>query len=144
MVNENLLFGLIRKRAEIAGQLEEVQMRLRQLIVEVDNLDGTIRLFKPDMDLDDIRPKAIPYRHMAFSGEIRRVGLGVLRETGTPLTTRDITLRIMAERSLNVGDPKLVRIVQKRLGSTLRNLRAKGIVTSDHGKGSNLRWSLSS
>jgi hypothetical protein len=30
---------------------------------------------------------------------------------------------------LNVGDPKLVRIVQKRLGSTLRNLRAKGIVT---------------
>ena len=58
MVNENLLSGLIRKRAEIAGQLEEVQMRLRQLVVEVDNLDGTIRLFKPDMDLDDIRPNS--------------------------------------------------------------------------------------
>ncbi len=140
MENEHVLAGLVRKRAEIAGQLEVAQTQVRQLIIDVDNVDATIRLFAPDMDLEEIRPKPVPPRHTAFHGEISRIILTCLRETGLPLTTKDITLRVMGNRGLNIADPRLTWTVQKRVGANLRNLRAKGKVMSDHGKGSNLQW----
>ena len=68
MANENVLSGLIRKRAEITAEVEGLQMRLRQLIMDADNLDGAIRIFKPDMDLAEIRPKAVPRQHVVLSG----------------------------------------------------------------------------
>jgi hypothetical protein len=142
MENEHVLGGLIRKRAEIAGQLEHAQTVVRQLIIDIDNVDATIRLFAPDIDLEEIRPKPIPPRHTAFHGEISRMILSTLRETQMALTTRDIVLRVMAARSLNIGDPRLSRTVQKRVGASLRNLRAKGHVQSASGKGSNLKWGL--
>ena len=58
--------GLIRKRAEIAGQLEDTQMRVRQLIIDVDAVDVVLRQFDPDIDLEVIRPKPVPPRHTAF------------------------------------------------------------------------------
>jgi hypothetical protein len=143
MENEHVLAGLIRKRAEIAGQLEHAQSRVRQLIIDVDNVDATIRLFAPDIDLEEIRPKPVPPRHTAFHGEVSRIILGTMRETGFPLTTRDITLRVMAERGLNVADPRLFRTIQKRVGAALRAMRARGTALSESGRGSNLRWRLS-
>ena len=143
MENEHVLSGLIRKRAEIAGELEAAQARVRQLIIDVDSVDATIRLFDPNIDLAEIKPKPLPPRHAAFQGEMTRLILGVMRETGLALTTRDIALRIMAERSLNPADPRLMRTVQKRTGAALRHLRARGTVRSERGRGSNLRWALS-
>jgi hypothetical protein len=106
-------------------------------------VDATIRLFAPDIDLEEIRPKPVPPRHTAFHGEISRTILSTLRETQMALTTRDLVLRIMTARSLNISDPRLTRTVQKRVGASLRNLRAKGQVKSSAGQGSNLTWGLS-
>jgi hypothetical protein len=57
MEHDNLVAGLIRKKAEITAQVEALQMQLRQLIMDVDNIDGAIRIFNPDIDLADIRPQ---------------------------------------------------------------------------------------
>lgn len=142
MANENVLSGLIRKRAEIMAQVEGLQMQLRQLIMDADNLDGSIRIFAPDMDLADIRPRTVPRAHVAFMGEVRRTTLNALRETGLALTIKDIALRVMAERKLNVSDVRLVRVVEKKVGSCLRNLRGRGIVQSEKEGGCYLRWKL--
>ena len=48
MANENVLSGLIRKRAELTTQVEGLQMQLRKLIMDADNLDSAIRIFNPD------------------------------------------------------------------------------------------------
>ena len=37
-----------------------------------------------------VKPKPLPPRHAAFQGEMTRIILGVLRETGLTLTTRDL------------------------------------------------------
>jgi len=140
--NEHVLSGLIRKRAEIAGELEAAQNRVRQLIMDIDSVDATIRLFAPDIDLAEIRPKPLPPRHAAWKGEISRPIMNVLRETGMALTTKDIALRVMTERGLNVGDQGLTRTVHKRVGAALRHLRARGTLRSGFGKGSGVTWSL--
>ncbi len=94
----------------------------------------TSRLFAPDINLAEIRPKALPPRHAAWKGEISRPIMNVLRETGLALTTKDIALRVMTERGLNTSDKGLTRTVHKRIGAALRHLRAHGTVRSRMGR----------
>lgn len=96
----------------------------------------------PDIDLEEIRPKPLPPRHAAFKGEIGRAIMDALRGTGGALTTKDITLRVMAARDLNAADPRLARTLQKRVGAALRHMRGRNRVLSDRLQGGRLGWRL--
>ena len=69
MDNAYIITSLIRRRAKIAGLLEDAQMRVHQLIIDVDNVDAMLRQFQFDIALDKIRPKSVPPRHTAFYGQ---------------------------------------------------------------------------
>lgn len=142
MAEPHVLTALIRKRAEIAGQIEHAQTTLRQLIIDLDNLDHTIRLFRPDIDLEEIRPKPLPPRNQAFKGEVSRLLLAALRQS-QGMTTQDLARHVMAERGLNTADKRLVRTIGKRVGSALRHLRTRGLVRSEKGPGQCLVWKIS-
>ena len=81
--------GLIDKRREIAGKIEHTQHELHNLVIMLDHLDATIRLFDPDADLGS--PKHYPRAHQAFKGEMARYVLGTRREAaGRPVTSLEI------------------------------------------------------
>jgi hypothetical protein len=63
----HVLSGLVAKRAELAGQLEHHQAMCRQMLIDLDNVDATLRLFDADIVLEEIRPKPIPPRHAAYT-----------------------------------------------------------------------------
>lgn len=142
MKYEHVVSGLIKKRRELAGQIEDAQLRLRQLIIDLDNLDSAIRLFQPDIDLEEIRPSPLPPRHSAYKGEMSRIVLGALRDSGKALTSKEITFQVMAERGLNVSDKRLVRIISKRVGASLKHYKHRGIVRASNGPGSFLLWEI--
>ncbi len=142
MEHEHVLSGLIRKRAEIAGELEAAQSRLRQLVLAVDHVDATIRLFAPDMDLEAIPVRPVPPRHAATSGQVTRPVLDALRNTTQAMTTRDLAFHIMRGRGLNVEDAQLVRLMVRRVGSTLRQLRDRGALHATAGAGGVMSWRL--
>jgi len=144
MAETHVVSALIRKRAEIAGQIEQAQSDLRQLIIDLDNLDATIRLFKPNIDLEEIRPKPLPPRHHAYKGEISRIVLEALRQSQKPLTAQEIAQHVMAERGLNTADKRLVRLIGKRVGACLRNNRDRGVARSEKTNGQHLLWRLKS
>lgn len=54
--------------------------------------------------------------------------MAALREATEPLTVRDLTLKIMAERGMDRDDDRLVQPVMRRVGSPLRGLRDRGAV----------------
>ena len=60
MTNSHVVPGLIAKRAEMSGEIEALQMRVRQMLI--DALYSTIRVFQPDIDLEEVRPKQLPPR----------------------------------------------------------------------------------
>lgn len=138
----NTVSGLIRKRKQIAAEIEDAQLRLRQRIIDLDNLDATIRLFVPDIDLEEIRPNPLPPRHSAYKGEMSRIILGAIRNASHPMTSREITYHVMAERGLNVHDKRLVHLMQKRVGAALKHWRERGTLTSRKGPGSFLLWEI--
>lgn len=143
MTDSHVLTGLVRKRAELAGQIEGAQTSLRQLIIDLDHMDATLRLFKPDIDLEDIRPKPLPPRHSAFRGEVARIVFDTLWQSQESMTTRDLAMHVMAERGLNTADKGLVRTVQKRVGACLRWHRSKGTLRSHEGPGQFMLWEIS-
>ena len=120
MDNEHTINGLFRKRAEIAGKIEHLQDELRSLVIDLDNVDHTLRLFQPDIALEDIKPKALTPRHEAFRGQLTRIVFAALREADGPLTTQDIAMRVMADRGLDPANAMLKRVIVKRVGACLR------------------------
>jgi hypothetical protein len=126
----NVLHALTRKRAEIAGQIEHNQQTLRRLIGELDNVEATIRIFDPSIDIGSIKSKPFPPRHAAFKGEVTRIVLNALRLAKEPITSRDIAMLVMKERGLSADDKALSVIMVKRVCACLRNHRIKGLIRS--------------
>ena len=59
MENNYVVSGLTRKRAELAGILEDARARVQRIETDLDCLDRTIRLLRPNFAVEAIRPKAI-------------------------------------------------------------------------------------
>ena len=142
MEDEHTIFGLMRKRAELAGQLEHHHGIVRQLMIDLDHLDATLRMFDPGIKLDDIKPKATPARYAASQGEMARIVLTILKDAREPMTSEQLTRRVMAERGMNPDDRRLFRIVRNRIGSCLRHHRTKGVLQSEQGPGQYMVWGL--
>jgi hypothetical protein len=115
----NTLAGLIEKRREIAGKIEHHQRILNELIIDLDHVDHTIRLFDPDCDVTLAKPKQFPPRHQAFRGEMQRFALGALRAASQPITSLEVAIEVVKGRGLD--------LIRKRVGACLFSLKAKGI-----------------
>lgn len=143
MVTTHAITALRDKRSELTGQIDALQDQLRQSMIDLDHIDATLRMFDPEIELDEIKPKPLPPRHRAFKGQVTRAILAMLRKEG-PMDAKAITLRLMAERELSLNDSGLQKAMHKRIGAALRNLRERTLVTSDQGKGGLLVWSIAS
>ena len=141
MVTTHAITALRDKRGELAGQIDALQDQLRQAFIDMDHIDATLRMFQPDIELDEIKPKPLPPRHRAFKGQVTRAILAMLRKEG-PMDAKAITLRLMAERDLNLNDSGLQKAMHKRIGAALRNLRERTLVSSRSGSGGLLVWSV--
>ena len=141
MATPHVITALRDKRGELTGQIDALQDQLRQAMIDLDHIDASLRMFDPDIELDEIRPKPLPPRHHAFKGQVTRAILAMLRSEGA-MDAKAITIRLMGERELNTGDKTLVKAMHKRIGAALRNLRERGLARSEQGKDGFLVWSL--
>ncbi len=137
-----VLHGLLRKRQEIADKLDLAQGQVRQLILDIDAVDSTIRLFHPDVEIGVVRIKPVPRRHVAVRHEASRLIFAVLREAAGPMTTREIVRAVMESRGMNTADHTMVQTMVLRMASTLRKLKNRGKLVADKQDRKNQRWGL--
>jgi hypothetical protein len=52
MAQPHVITGLIDKRNELAGRIGHLQDQLRRAIIDLDNVDATIHLFDPSIELE--------------------------------------------------------------------------------------------
>ena len=142
MVTGHVLNGLLTKRAELAGRIHQLQHELRQALIDLDSLDVTIRMFEPDIDLEQVKPKPLPTRSPSFRGEVSRVVLSTLRKASKPIPNHEVTLTVMAARTLNPADKPLLRVLSKRVGACLRMHRKAGLVRSVDGPNRIMLWEI--
>src|SRR5512146_225079 len=109
MAEPHVIVALVKKRAELAGEIEATHDRLRQMVRDLEHLDNSLRLFATAYQVEATRPKAFrPPKDWSNRGEMTRIILSVLRQAAEPLTTRDIALQLLVERALDKDDQHLL------------------------------------
>lgn len=111
---ELTLQGLLRKRGEMARDVEAMREQLGVLLSGLDHIDAAIRIFNPAIDLEDMPERPVPPPNPAFRGEVQRFLLHALRTAGEPMTTHDLAAAVMEARRLKHGGPGAV---QARIGT---------------------------
>jgi hypothetical protein len=142
-MTDYVLHGLVKRRAELAGEIEATHAHLRKMIDDLEKLDSVILQFDPEHDVEGIKPKAFrPPEDWAHRGEMTKACLSILRQAVEPMTTRDIALELLVTRALNTDDMKLLALMTKRVGVALRVQRNNGVVRSANGPGQYMLWEV--
>jgi hypothetical protein len=91
MAETHVISALVAKRSELAGLVDHHRKEAARLLQDVKLLDATIKLFEPEFSTDLIKPKRHQKRNLYFKhGEAHRMVLDILRESGKPLSTKEI------------------------------------------------------
>lgn len=142
-MTDYVLTGLVKRRAELAGEIEATHETMKRLLADLASIDATIIQFSPGYVVEAIRPKAFrPPRDWAHHGEMSRLVLNILRMSAEPMTSRDVALEMLVSRALDKSDIKLLRLMTKRVGVALHNQRANGAVRSHQGPGQFVLWEV--
>ena len=99
---DHVVAGLIEKRRDLAGIIDELQRQIDQHRADLTHIDGVLRVLAADLDPQTIRPKRLYRRNRYFArNELSRLCLGVLRTAaGEPLSADDIAGRVIASKGL--------------------------------------------
>lgn len=142
-MTDYLVNGLVKRRAEIAGQIEALHEQLKKLLADLEAIDNALGVIDPTIACEQIKPRALrPPSDWANYGQMTRVVLNILRSSSEPLTTKDIALQMMVERALSKDDQRLLNRMTKRVGVALRRQRDNEIVRSWQGPGMFMLWEI--
>ena len=123
-MNDHVISGLLRRRRELAGDVLELMGRVDALANDLDTLDRALRLFDPDIQLDQIPAlQSRPKPDWAFRGEVARIVFAILKEAAAPLSTLALTTEIMARRGQS---GEVTRLHLKRVRKCLDRQKARG------------------
>lgn len=131
MAESHVVSGLVAKRSEIAGIMQDYQRKIDQLRADLSHLDGAIKLFAPDYDLRTLPVKAVRDASCLFkAGECQRLTLDIMRQAGAPVSSRHITLEIIRRKELEASVETIERI-QKTIIGSINTLVLRNIVIQD-------------
>ena len=124
MAQLHVIGALSNKRAELAGVVRQLEQQLVRQRTNLAHLDATMRLFDPDVQPKQIRPKLPRARSAWFRpGECLRLIYDQLRDANQPITTRELAECIMHVKAMPASDDRRSELVQKTLLASLN--RAK-------------------
>ena len=132
MANELAVAALIRKRAELSGDVIRLQKDIARLRTEIAALDVAIRVFDPSKAPMRIRPiikrRTVPsMKH----GEFGRSVLAVLREAAEPLSMREIAERVAAVHQIDMSTPAKRQAIIAKARNCLHGQKPETIVKGD-------------
>ncbi len=140
---DHVVSGLIQKRAELAGVIDQLQRQLDQHRADLVHIDGVLRVLASELDPETIRPKRAYRRNRYFArNELSRLCLGVFRTAaGELLSTDDIASRVIVAKGFDPVDGVLRAAIRNQVGSTVKRLH-RGYAIENVGSGRASKWRL--
>src|SRR5258707_2493328 len=128
MADPHVISALREKRALVAGLIEKLERKLEQHREDLTHVDGVLRLFQPDRDPGDIKPKRAYARRTRYfaRNELSRLCMDALKATdGALLTTDDIAGRIIEAKGFDAADAALRNAIAGQVLALLRSFRKR-------------------
>ena len=144
MADPHVISALREKRALVAGLIEKLERKLEQHRADLTHIDGVLRLFQPDRDPGEIKPKRAYARRTRYfaRNELSRVCMDALRGVGgAPVSTDEITGRIIEGKGFDAADAALRKAIGDQVLAILRSFRKRGMI-EQIGLGRGVQWKL--
>jgi hypothetical protein len=142
MADPHVITALREKRSLVSGLIERLERKLEQHRADLTHIDGVLRLFQPDRDPEDIKPKRTYAKRTRYfaRNELSRLCSDALREAnGEMMTTEAIAAHIIDAKGFDGGDKAMQRSIRDQVLTVLRTARKRGLV-EQLGLGRGLRW----
>ena|ERR1700690_2519412 len=133
-------FTLEQLHAELAGKILDNKREARKLAQAMKHVEAVLKLLIPGYDVRPIAVRRKKLNPWFRRGTVLRAALDILRAADRPLTTREITERMVRAKGVHDPKPDAVRALTGSVSSCLQNYRGRGIAASD--KSIPSRWSL--
>ena len=118
MAEPHVISALVAKRAELAGERNELDRRRAVLQAHIDHIDATLALFRYPGDPDKI-PAKRPYRWILRRGELRRLVADIERTAPEPLRNEQIAVKITTRKGWS-ATPELVENIADKIKAARR------------------------
>ena len=143
MPQTHVISGLVKKRAEIDGQLNFHNKKVAQLKAELVALDESILIFEPEYNIKEIQMKR-PMRNNKYfeKGQRSKAIMDVLRESGKFLSSEEIASQIASQQSMTLDSKEFGGLVATIVDG-LRDLRMKEIVRETSRVNNQPRYTIS-
>lgn len=132
-------FTLEKLHAEIAGKIQQNKAEAHKLAQAMRHVEAVLRLLIPGYDVRPIAVKRRKPNPWFKKGTVFRSALEVLRDAEGPLTTMEITLRMVAAKGVQNPDRQALRDLAGGVQSSLRN--HNGVSVDSHPGMHPARWS---
>ena len=104
MADPHVISALREKRAIVAGLVEKLERKLEQHRADLTHIDGVLRLFQPDRDPGEIKPKRTYRRTRYFArNELARLCMDALRDAPGLITTDEIAAQVIAAKGFEAA-----------------------------------------
>jgi hypothetical protein len=146
MADPHVISALREKRALVAGLIEKLERKLEQHRADLTHIDGVLRLFQPDRDPGEIKPKRTYARRTRYfaRNELSRLCMDALKAAnGALLTTDEIAARLIEAKGFDAADAVLRKAIGDQVLAILRSFRKRGMI-EQIGLGRGVRWKLAS
>jgi len=146
MADTHVISALREKRALVAGLIGKLERKLEQHRADLTHIDGVLRLFQPDRDPDEIKPKRTYARRTRYfaRNELSRLTLEAFRDAGSKLlSTDEIASRVIGAKGFNAAEAALRKAIGEQALTMLRAFRKRGTV-EQIGLGRGVRWKMAS
>jgi hypothetical protein len=131
MADPHVISALREKRALVSGLIEKLERKLEQHRADLTHIDGVLRLFQPDRDPAEIRPKRVSVRRTRYfaRNELSRLCMDALRAVdGAPMTTDAIVSRVIEAKGFDAADAALRKAIAEQALALLRSFRKRGTI----------------
>jgi len=125
-MNESHAVSALRKiRAELSGELVELEKHRRVLAGKINHVDQTLKLLGFTGDPKDIPPRR--KRGWIFRrGQLQQMVYGVLREAENPIKNAEIATHIIREMNWDVDDGELRALIADKVKDVRKRMRRLG------------------
>jgi len=142
MADSHVISALVKKRAELRGDIIHYKQLIAILDKDLQTIDATIKIFDVDYDISSIKP-VIKARNRFFNnGEAKVLVLEVLKNSEVPISTDKISDIIATNRNLAFENKTDKSNFQKTILLALNTCLSNGIVEKVSKDGLSIVWKI--
>ena len=123
------IFGLLRRRSELAGAIEHLDGKVSGLRADLLHIDAALRIM--GYDGPDC---ALPIRKACTAGifhrkELPRLSMALLRANRDGLQASEIAFKIAADKGWDTGEKRFLVSLTDKVSRAMSKLKTKGLAS---------------